>query len=249
MNREYSKYSSKDPSGTRLVDELPSLVANVAGYREQMRQIGDHLIRAIEDELSSILPSEICVVCTVEDADFLARGVIERLDSIGLGNKIRLLCLWNENIRSPGIRLSPIVKQYKEDFDTKDDPVFIIVKSIISGACVVKTNLSRALSQADPVKIYVIAPVIHEGAEERLEREFPESVSNKFEFVWFASDKEKQGDSVVPGIGGSVYELLGLGSSEEKNQYLPAIVKERRKTLFNTVPARVERLQQIPLQQ
>jgi hypothetical protein len=231
MNREYSKYSSQDPSGRKLVDELPELVNDITGYQEHMRQIGSHLVRAIEDGLRSA-SSEICVVCTVEDADFLVRGVIERLDSIGLGNRIRLLCLWNENIREHGIRLSPIIKQYKEDFERKD-PVFIVVKSIISGACVVKTNLSRALSQANPTKIYVIAPVIYGGAEERLEGEFPPSISSKFQFVWFACDKEKQGDLVVPGIGGSVYELLGFRNGEEKNKYVPEIVKERRKAIYS----------------
>jgi hypothetical protein len=234
MNREYSKYSSQDPGGRKLVDELPDLVNDIAGYREHMRQIGSHLVRAIEDGLHSA-SSEICVVCTVEDADFLARGVIERLESIGLGNRIRLLCLWNENIREPGIRLSPIIKQYKEDFERRD-PIFIIVKSIVSGACVVKTNLSRALSQANPQRIYVIAPVIYEGAEKRLESEFPSSISSKFQFVWFACDKEKQGDLVIPGIGGSVYELLGFRDSEEKNKYIPTIVKERRK-IFSATPA------------
>ncbi|MFS8082731.1 MAG: hypothetical protein ACMG51_04710 [Ginsengibacter sp.] len=236
MNREYSKYSSQDPVGTRLVDELPLLVEDISGYQDHMRQIGTHLILAIEDELRSNPSGEICVVCTVEDADFLARGVIERLEHIGLGNRTRLLCLWNENIHESDFRLSPIIKQYKEDFEKKD-PVFIIVKSIISGACVVKTNLTRALSQADPTKIYVVAPVILQGAEERLEREFPTDVSSKFEFVWFAADKQKKGDSVIPGIGGPVYELLGFKDSEDKNKYLPIIVKERRKMLFGATLA------------
>lgn len=237
MNREYSKYSSQDPSGTKLVDELPHLVEDISGYRDHMRRIGSHLILAVEEELRSIPKSrEICVVCTVEDADYLARGVIDRLEQIGFGSRIRLLCLWNKDIRESGIRLSPIIKQYKEDFETKD-PIFIIVKSIISGACVVKTNLSRALSQAEPIKIYVISPVILEGAEKRLESEFPSSISSKFKFVWFVSDKEKQGEAVIPGIGGSVYKLLGFKDSEEKNKYLPAIVKERRQNLFGTVPA------------
>jgi hypothetical protein len=237
MNREYSKYSSKDPSGTRLIDELPYLTQDVLGYQEHMRQIGCHLVQAFEDDLQVNLTSgEICIVCTVEDADFLARGVIERLDYMGLGDRVRLLCLWNENIREPGIRLSPIVKQYKEAFEKKN-PIFIIVKSIISGACVVKTNLSRALSQAEPTKIYVVSPVILEGAEKRLEREFPPSVSSKFQFVWFASDKEKIGDSVIPGIGGSVYELLGFKNSEDKNKYMPTIVKERRESFFGATPA------------
>jgi hypothetical protein len=55
--------------------------------------------------------------------------------------------------------------------------------------------------------------------------------------VWFASDKEKKGDSVIPGIGGSVYELLGFKNSEDKNKYMPTIVKERRESFFGATPA------------
>jgi hypothetical protein len=73
-----------------------------------------------------------------------------------------------------------------------------------------------------------------EGAEERLAKEFPVAISSKFEFVHFVTDtdKETDGENVVPGIGGSLYELLGLGDQHSKNKYVPQIVKERRKTRF-----------------
>jgi len=171
-------------------------------------------------------------VCTVEDADFLARGLIEQLEEDGYGQRIHLLCLWNGKIKEESVSLSPVLREYKEAFNA-DDSVFIIVKSIISGACVVKTNLTRAISISKPTKIFVAAPVMLDGAEGRLAREFPVEINSKFEFVHFATDDEKNGDDVLPGIGGSVYELLGLGNSQQKNKYVPQIVKERRAKHFN----------------
>ena len=36
---------------------------------------------------------------------------------------------------------------------------------------------------------------------------------------------------VVPGVGGSVYELLGIGTAETKNAYSPELVRRRRALL------------------
>jgi len=99
---------------------------------------------------------------------------------------------------------------------------------------VVKTNLTRAISYANPARIFVAAPVLLEGAEGRLSNEFPKHINQKFEFIHFATDTEKNGEDVIPGIGGSLYELLGLGNSLEKNKYVPALVKERRKKFFGS---------------
>ena len=65
-------------------------------------------------------------------------------------------------------------------------------------------------------------------AEGLVSGEFPAEVAAKFEFYSFAADGEKVGDNVVPGIGGQVYERLGIGPHEVKNRYSPMLVKERR---------------------
>jgi hypothetical protein len=195
-----------------------------------MHEIGKHLAEGVLKSLKSST-ANICVVCTVEDADFLARGLIERLEEHGFASRVRLICLWNAKIRELDVSLSPITREYKETLDAGATD-FIIVKSIISGACVVKTNLTKAISLARPNQIYVAAPVLLEGAENRLAREFPYEISSRFEFVHFAVDTDKDGENVIPGIGGSVYELLGLGNSKEKNKYVPKLVKERRAKFF-----------------
>jgi len=175
--------------------------------------------------------SDICVISTVEDADFLARGLISELEAHGFADRIHFTCLWNDKIATEGVSLSPITRQYVEEFNP-NDAIFVVVKAIISGACVVKTNLTRAITFSDPKKVLVAAPVMLEGAETRLQREFPSSISSKFEFLHFAIDNEKNGEDVVPGVGGSLYELLGLRSRKEKNRYVPQIVKEPRNRLY-----------------
>jgi len=231
--RTFTTYAKADPEAINLVERLPTIQGDPAEYRKQMLAIGRHLGAGVLGNLPSQYAKNICVVCTVEDADFLARGVIEAFEEQGLGEQVHLICLWNEKIRAKGSSLSPIKKQYKEDFDNKD-VTLIIVKSIISGACVVKTNLTRVISYAQPSEIFVVSPVMFIGAEARLSREFPEEVSSKFKFVHFATDTEKDadGENIRPGIGGSVYELLGLGDDHTKNKYMPSIVKQRRKRNF-----------------
>ena len=124
--------------------------------------------------------------------------------------------------------VAPIVKQYREEVDISN-AVIVVVKSIISGACVVKTNLATLIDQVLPQRVIVAAPVMLEGAEGRLAAEFPSSTAGKFEYFTFAIDNERdQNDNVVPGIGGSVYERLGF---DDKTSHVPELVKQRRRGL------------------
>ncbi|KAG0194286.1 hypothetical protein DFQ28_000531 [Apophysomyces sp. BC1034] len=226
MSRTYTQFADRDAEARQLVDAVASLDVSVPRYQEQMRLLGVHLGEGILPKLPADTHHDICVVCTVEDADFLARGLIESFESRGLGDRTRLLCLWNGKVRDSGVSISPVIRQYKENFDPHGT-VFVIVKSIISGACVVKTNLTRALSSGEPSAVFVAAPVMLKDAGKRLASEFPPSVAERFQYVWFATDDDKEDENVRPGIGGSVYERLGLGGESEKNRYMPAIVKER----------------------
>ncbi|ASM75811.1 hypothetical protein VITFI_CDS0032 [Vitreoscilla filiformis] len=238
MSRTFTLFAEQDPEAKALVEALPRLKGRVASYREHMRQLGAHLADCVLAQLAPMPTTDICVICTVEDADFLARGLIEALEAHSLGASIRMICLWNQRIQSDGISIAPVVRAYEEAYD-QHDAIFIIVKSIIAGACVVKTNLTRAITVSDPKRIFVASPVMLEGAERRLASEFPEAVSRKFEFIHFATDTDKSddGEEVIPGIGGSVYELLGLGDGTSKNRYIPDIVRERRRKAFPDIHA------------
>jgi len=227
-SREYTTISQQDDEARRLVDQVADRSINVESYRVIMLQLGHKLGQFILPRLPKCAKGDFFVVCTVEDADFLARGIIEELTAAKLGNRVKLLCLWNEKIRDEGVSLSPIFKQYQEK-SNEGAAAFIVVKSIISGACVVKTNLTRALSYQSPTQVFVASPVLLKGAQQRLAAEFPPEVAAKFDYVWLATDSDKNGDDVIPGIGGSVYERLGLGDENTKNRHVPTIVKERRR--------------------
>jgi hypothetical protein len=233
MSRTFTPFAEQDPVARSLVEELPQLKGDVPAYRKTMHALGVHLATSILPQLSAEPATHICVICTVEDADFLARGLIETLAQHNFGAQTRMLCMWNQRVKKEGLSISPVLRSYEEDFN-KQDSIFIIVKSIVSGACVVKTNLTKAISTSHPKRILIASPVMLAGAQERLAREFPPSISSQFEFVHFATDTEKSadGEEVLPGIGGSVYELLGLGDGNSKNKYVPDIVRERRRKTF-----------------
>lgn len=225
-NRDYSEYASES-AVRELVDSLANPSLSASDYRDAMIRLGRELGGSLLDSVKRS-ENDIFVVCTVEDADYLARGLIETLEGAGLGSRIRLFCLWNGKVRDEGISLSPVLRQYKEP-GSSTAATMVIVKSIISGACVVKTNLTRALSTIRPESIFVAAPVLYEGAQKRLADEFPRDVAEKFTYRWFATDHAKSGDVVIPGVGGSVYERLGFGNEIEKNKITPDIVRQRRK--------------------
>lgn len=226
--REYTAIAQQDAEARQLVDRVADRSIDVQSYRDLMQRMGHKLAKAILPKLLTSSKGDFFVVCTVEDADFLARGVIDEFASAHLGSRVKLICLWNEKIREEAVSLSPIFKQYQEKSQSGAS-AFIVVKSIISGACVVKTNLTRALSYENPAQVFVASPVLLRGAQQRLAAEFPPHVSAKFDYVWLATDTDKDGDDVMPGIGGSVYERLGLGDEDQKNRHIPAIVKERRR--------------------
>ena len=123
------------------------------------------------------------------------------------------------------IEISPIIKAYEEPI--AKCRLLVIVKSIISSSCVVKTQLTRLIDRIHPEMIVIMAPVMYKDAQPNLLKEFPEEISNKFHFLQFAVDEDRQGNEVIPGIGGMVYPRLGLGDINKKNQYIPHMVRMR----------------------
>lgn len=203
-------------------------------YRKTMTKIGINLGELLLAEIDNN-ESSVYLACTVEDADFLARGILNSFGNV-LHN-FAFACFWNQRF-SPfeveDMKVAPIIKKYQEPTASKVN-YLIIVKSIISGACVVKTNLVDLIQKIEPEKIFVVAPVIYYNAEEKLKNEFEQDIYDKFQFFYFAKDDERtpQGE-VIPGIGGIVYDRLGFQGQEEKNKYIPEIVKSRRSQLIKT---------------
>jgi hypothetical protein len=230
MTREYS--FSVNIHIRRSLDVLADRNTAVEDYRAAMLALGQELGNNIVGKIYSP-DAKIYLACTAEDADFLAVGIVGSLEAQGLSPK--LACFWNQRTTPFGvsdIQVAPIIKKYREPFDSQTD-ILIVVKSIISGACVVKTNLRNLIQDITPQSIIIAAPVIYAGAEEKLKNEFDRSVYEKFDFLYFAKDDERKDDGeVVPGVGGMVYDRLGFDGQNDKNRYMPKIVEERMEKLM-----------------
>ncbi|MBE9189381.1 hypothetical protein IQ230_03175 [Gloeocapsopsis crepidinum LEGE 06123] len=228
MTRTYSEFANE--SIKVLLNTLADESSAPELYRTTMVKLG----MALGDVILAQISHEQCNVylaCTVEDADFLAKGMLLRLEK-QLPN-VAFACFWNQRF-SPfeveDITVAPILRKYQEPSSAVN--YLIIVKSIISGACVVKTNLINLIQNIKPENIFIVAPVIYHKAEEKLRNAFEQSTYDKFRFFYFAKDNQRTSKGeVIPGIGGSVYERLGFQGQDDKNRHTPEIVKSRRKLI------------------
>ncbi len=225
--RTLTPIAAHDQSVQDALSTLADKSASVGRYRDAFHSLGKALGHLIVSSLKA--QSRAAIVSTVEDADFLGRGIWDVLQPI-LGEKLSLNVLWNykhkpfsENNES----VAPVIREFREP-EVNQANILIVIKSIISGSCVVRTNLARLIDHVNPDRILIVAPVIRTGAEGRLESEFEPHITQKFEYFFFAEDDELDGEMVVPGIGGSVYQRLGLGNGIQKNSYVPELVKQRR---------------------
>ena len=72
---------------------------------------------------------------------------------------------------NPKVELSPIVKSYI-DPDAFSCDTMIIVKSIISTSCVVKTQINYLVDKTNPERIIIVAPVMYKDAKSNLKQNF-----------------------------------------------------------------------------
>jgi uracil phosphoribosyltransferase len=235
--RRLSLYAQQNTNIQSMLAQLADAATNTNVYRQAFTELGRELGKSIGEQIP--ISESITIVASSEDADWLMRGILDGLNR----PESRIAVLWN--IRSNTLQgkslpanspfekedfdIAPVVKSFIESTASSDN--LIVCKSIIYTSCVVRTNLLYMIEQVQPKRIVIAAPVMFEGAEEKLRREFPTQISGKFEFLYFAVDDEAnaQGE-VIPGIGGIVYERLGIGNARTKNQYTPEIVWERLET-------------------
>lgn len=199
---------------------------SVDDYRNSFYQIGIALGELLNNR-TDCDEGNVMLACASEDADWLAQGVINSISK----KDISLAVFWNDRITidyNNGIEYSPIIRSYIEPVEKCH--TLIIVKSIISTSCVVKNQLLHLIGKIAPEVIHIVAPVMYKDAEKNLKKEFPNIVSNKFEFLTLAVDTiRKPSGEIVPGVGGMVYPKLGLGDIKEKNKYTPRLVLDRLK--------------------
>lgn len=223
--RTFSEYATKN-----IKNKLKKLLNEntTQEYRQIFYSLGEDFSKTI---IGNYKDESFYLVSTNEDADFLTSGILKGLENYG--KKISLACYWNQRMKvenAEDIKLSTarIVRSYEESDYNKN--ILIIVKSIISSGCVIKYNIERIFNKIKPGQILIVAPVMSVETAKKINHEFPEEIRNKFKYLAFAIDSKRDSEGyVIPGIGGSVYENLGIGTAETKNKYIPKIIKERRK--------------------
>lgn len=218
-----------DAYAESMLNTLSSTTTSPADYRAVMhnigRLLGDKLIK--EDKVN--VKSKVCIVSTVEDADFLAKGVYESLQEFGCS--LYFVCMWNQREIMNGLSVAPILKRFEQPgYETSDE--IVVVKSIISGSCVVKTNITALFKTLQPKKIHIVSPVMHIDSEKGLLKEFPCHYASRFDFSFLAKDAGRNEDTgeVTPGIGGNVYNRLGFLDQKDKNRYMPSFVLDFMRT-------------------
>lgn len=209
------------------LNSLADKRTSIDEYRRAFRLLGEELGKIIASEYKKVKANETMLVCASEDADWLATGV-----EFGFGRgELKKSVYWSSreivhtNVDGSKVEIAPIEKAYEEEIDNCQ--LLVVVKSIISTSCVVKTQLTRLIGKVHPESIAILAPVMYKDGLPSLMNEFPEDINRRFHFVTFAIDDEREGDEVIPGIGGMVYPRLGLGNMEEKNRYIPEMVLRR----------------------
>lgn len=224
MARKYVNLNHENEKSVKhALAQLVKQDVDSADYRIAFSELGAELGTLIVENNPNM--GRVLLVCASEDADWLAKGLKDNLHK-----DAGLAVLWTHRIvvcDNPKIEISTIDKSYIDMVgDTCD--TMIIVKSIISTSCVVKSQVNYLIQRVCPKNIIIAAPVMYVDAEDSLIREFPKGISSKFSFVTFAIDDKRDKNGVVlPGVGGMVYPKLGLGNAERKNYYMPQIVRER----------------------
>lgn len=206
------------------LEALADKTTGVEEYRKSFRVLGEELGKVLAYEYKATPAEHTMLVCASEDADWLATGV-----ESGFGKgELKKSVYWSSrevvhtNEDGSKVEISPIEKAYEEPIE--DCQLLVIVKSIISTSCVVKTQLTRLIGKISPKQIAILAPVMYKDGIPNLMREFPSKISSRFNFVTFAIDDERVDSEVIPGIGGMVYPRLGLVDIETKNHYIPEMV-------------------------
>lgn len=227
-NRTFSKLAAEaGPAALDALTRLADAALPAAAYGDAMLSVGRALGRCFAHNLD-LEGKAVYLAVTVEDADYLAAGIAESLHAAGA--RLSVACFWNVRKKAAGdssLDVAPIVNEYREPIPEILDHL-VVVKSIISGACVVKTNLMHLLETASPQHIHIMAPVMLTGAENRLSAEFNTEVSERFQYWLLATDSDKDEDgNIVPGIGGEIYGRLGFDGQAGKNAYFPTFIRDR----------------------
>lgn len=221
VNREYSAFAQASAPAMAALQALLDSTGNPQRYSKTMLDLGTIL----GQRLSAVIPQckKCLVASTAEDADYLTRGIY---DSLKAAHHTKAAVFWNNHYQVKGTSIAPVVHKFLEPGYNSAE-VLVIAKAVISGSCVVRTNILDLIEDLNVSKIFIVAPVMHSKSEQILRDEFPSEIADKFEFIYLAVDNDKATDGeVIPGIGGQIYGLLGLKDQPARASFMPQLVRQ-----------------------
>lgn len=226
MTRKYAK--DIDESIKEHLQLLINEHTTVRQYQAAFTDLGKYLAKQVNLKIRSCENSPVTVVLTAEDADYLGKGFVEEFKKISQ-REIYLVCFWNDHKQiSTGEQnksIAPPISEYLQPGYEKSN-ILIVLKSVISGSCVVRLNILSLYNRMENISdIHVVSPVVLEQADTALKSNFPNDFSSKIQFTWFAQDDQKADyGEVLPGIGGQIYEKLGLRGKPLEIKYIPRTI-------------------------
>lgn len=224
MSRKYTPIATTEVQ--KQLKQLLESIGEPKEYQSTMTELGRLLGESVFYKLNKLSNKDTIVVSTAEDADFLQYGVASVLKRHDVN--IKLAIFWNHHYQLPNkASVAPILHSFIES-NYEDVKNVVIVKSVMSGSCVVRTNLIAMLDKIKDIEnIFILSPVAHKDSKKKLKEAFPKEISDKFVFIFFAEDdvKNEEGE-VIPGIGGQIYNLLGLDNQPALTGYMPKVIKE-----------------------
>lgn len=170
------------------------------------------------------------IACDVQDADYLCRGFIDGIGS--LGTDIKLVCFWMRDelweMDIP-IQVSRITQEYWEPLPARTD-YLIVLQAILSHPSRLRSCLNKLHGKFETSSTRIVVPIIQKGEIEKVLFGFDPDFVNEHDFIKI--------DEVSEGYGGGELDAqaeevatLRFGTTGYKNEYMPALVNERRDNL------------------
>lgn len=196
-----------------LLDQALNAAPGFA-FQRAMYDCGLGLGEALYMSLDFV-PGRMCIMTQAEDADGIAKGVSDYLQSKGV--EVRLMCLWSrvERLYEEGVNVAPILRTFAEPgFDESE--ALVAVQAFVGDGTILKTNIAATYSRFKPLKVHVLAPVMHTETQSYLLTQFPAHMEDVFKFHAFAHDSDLECDTceLKPGIGGHGNERYGLAKGK-----------------------------------
>src|SRR5688572_17724607 len=124
MTRRFASFATRE-----IEDHLNALLEATTDpmrYREAMTCLGKDLGRIVVKRVDRT--EHILVVSTVEDADFLTRGLLNELSEGREPSSISIACFWNDrkSMGSRRIEIAPILRRYVEPFRAPVDAIIVL---------------------------------------------------------------------------------------------------------------------------